>query len=185
MSKVKIWRNVSKTGYIGRPQSIIEAKVSPSACPGIAPGGKPLALGPGDEVHDDRGVVDTIKNSAGGFTVLFLGSQADVDADVAKFKFSGRDPLTGPAWEVSVPGKVAKAFVGISELLVDVSEESAGALNLAGNRVAAAKELEALTSAVEVKDATIEALRAEIAKLQRAGQKDDKTKAAVATVLKG
>ena len=185
MSKVKIWRNPSKTGYIGRPQSIIEAKVSATACPGIAPGGKPLALGPGDEVHDDRGVIDTIKNAANGFTVLFLGTQADVDADVAKFKYSGKEPLTGPAWEVSVPGKVAKAYVGISELLEDVSSESASALNLAGNRVAAAKELEALTSAVEVKDATIEALRAEIAKLQRAGQKDEKKQAAVAAAVKG
>ena len=41
------------------------------------------------------------------------------------------------------------------------------------------------SSLLEVKDATIEALRAEIAKLQRAGQKDEKKQAAVAAAVKG
>ena len=63
MAKIRVWRNETKATYFGRPQSILNLKLSQDVCPAVAPGGKPIALGPGDEYHDDRGVLDLAHNA--------------------------------------------------------------------------------------------------------------------------
>lgn len=193
MSKIRVWRNTSKATYWGRPQSIVNLKVPQVLCPAIAPGGKPMALGPGDEFHDDRGVIELALNAHDGqYTVLVVGREEDVEHDL---KVLGRnrimdhqdlkvppipvkDSKTGQT--INLVGYVLKGVRGVVE---DVTGEYQAGINLSGNRLAAAKELEALSSAVEEKDSIIAALKAELEKAKKGVAKEEKKQSAVAAAL--
>lgn len=191
MSKLTVWRNTTKATYFGRPQSISNLKLPLEVCPHVAPGGKPLALGPGDEFHDDRGVISLALNANDAqFTILVFGRGDDVEHDLAKLgqervlkalavpPVQVKDSKTGQP--TTLIGYVLKGMRGCVE---DVTHEYQAGINLSGNRLAAAKELEALSSAVEEKDSIIAALKAELEKAKKGVAKEEKKQSAVREAL--
>lgn len=198
MSKIRVWRNETKATYFGRPTAISvlkvgkDAAISTTLAPAQSPGGRPIALSPGDEYHDDRGVLELALNANDGqYTVLVFGKKEDVEHDLAELgreRIMGHEKLQVP--EVHVKDKDGKPYVamgyvlrGLRGVIKDVTSEYQAGINLSGNRLAAAKELEALTTAVEEKDAIISALKAELEKAKKGANKEEKKQSAVAAAI--